>query len=81
MGKKTISVKLCKELKVVRASDLFKIGDRASWTYRHYLNHKSSTLITKRGTILRFTKNRTIAVIKFDKNKYPSRVLLDELGF
>lgn len=68
---------------IQKASDFFEIGDRASWTYRHWLNHKSSTLITKRGTILRLVNkgNKKIAVIKFDKNKYPSRVPIDELGF
>jgi len=66
-----------------KAEDMFEIGDRAEWTYRHWLNRKSSTLISKRGTILRFFNkgNTKMVIIQFDNNKYPSRVPIDELGF
>jgi hypothetical protein len=62
-------------------------GDRVSWTYIHHLNSKSSTIITKHGTLIRFScaiKNfryvaGTIAIVHFDNNKHPSKVPTKEL--
>lgn len=62
------------------------IGSRVSWTYEHHLNSKSSTWITKRGTVLEFVgekKKRYVsgvfAKVHFDGNKHPSKVRVSEL--
>lgn len=63
------------------------IGDRVTWTYKHSLNRKSKTYITKIGVIVGFTgaikKQRyvsgSVAIVLFDGNKHTSKVLLKEL--
>lgn len=65
----------------------FKKGDRVVWTYRHWLNSKSSTLLQKDGTFIETTgkkKNKryvsgTHAKVHFDGNKHPSVVPIKEL--
>jgi len=64
-----------------------KEGDIVEWTYKHWLNRKSYTLITKRGVIKEITgkvKNkryvsRPYEKVHFDGNKHPSIVPLKEL--
>lgn len=56
-----------------------KSGDLVQWTYKHWLNRKSYTTITKTGTILKITgkvKNKryvsgTHAKVHFKGNKHP----------
>jgi len=67
----------------------FKEGVRVSWTYKHFINRKSFTYITKTGTILEIAgkvKNvryvsGTHAKVQFDGNKYPSIVPIKELHY
>ena len=64
-----------------------KPGDTVAWTYKHWLNRKSCTTITKTGTILEITgkvKNKryvsgTHAKVHFKGNKHPCIKLLKEL--
>lgn len=64
-----------------------KEGSRVRWTYKHSLNRKSFTYVTKEGVLLEITgavKNEryvsgTHAKVHFDGNKHPSKVLLKEL--
>ena len=64
-----------------------KAGDRVKWTYKHQLNSKSFTWITKEGTLLEITgsvKNKcyvsgNYAKVHFNGNKYPSKVQIEEL--
>lgn len=66
---------------------MFKVGDRIKWQYNHHLNSKSYFVNVKTGVFIRIIKHREhwkhhccdIAVVKFDGNKNPSRVPLDEL--
>ena len=69
----------------------FNKGDRVTWTYKHTLNRKSSTYITKEGTFITRCKpnankglanmmwNTDFAIVHFDGNKNPSKVLIIEL--
>jgi len=56
----------------------FLIGDRVKWTYRHWLNRKSFTYITKEGTLVGSTTKGKVKV-HFEGNKYPSRIKLEQL--
>ena len=57
------------------------IGDRVSWTFRHHLNSKSSTLITREGFLLKIPNDyqHKKATVHFDRNKHPSKVWYTEL--
>ena len=64
----------------------FKSGDRIIWTYRHSLNSKSKTYITKHGRYLgkrhhtyRFKGDCQMAWVHFDGNKHKSCVPLYQL--
>lgn len=57
----------------------FKKGDRVQWTYKHWLNSKQFTYITKVGTVIEMTsfkKKRFVSgggvKVLFDGNKHPS---------
>lgn len=57
----------------------FKPGDRIIYTYRHWLNSKSSTLIRRNGAFVRYVKSRKDGkirecVVQIDTNKYTSTV-------
>ena len=65
-------------------------GDKVMWAYRHHYNSKSSSMITKKGVYVRpiVTKKSDggmrsttthYAMVKFNGNKYASRVLISEL--
>ena len=62
-------------------------GDRVNWTYEHHLNRYSSVYITKEGTLIKFTgETKSVryvsgkfALVHFDGNKHPSKVLVSEL--
>lgn len=62
-----------------------KYGDRIEWTYRHFVNSKSSTMRTKRGTfegLIKHTarhKGSQMAVVRFEGNKRQSKIPLIEL--
>lgn len=56
-----------------------EIGDRVEWTYKHNLNRKSYTMITKKGTIIRPVKKKIglsggYVIVKFDGNKGTSKI-------
>ena len=60
------------------------VGSRVRWTYKHHLNSKSYTYLTKDGTLLSYKKSNIsfsydMAIVKFDGNKTKSKVRLDEL--
>mgnify|MGYP001295633728 CR=1 FL=1 len=73
----------------------FKKGDKIEWTYEHSLNRKSKTHITKTGIFIRVLDMRKLsrarripqynseissyAIVHFDGNKNPSKVLINEL--
>lgn len=60
-------------------------GQRVQWTYTHYLNSKSCTRITKKGTIHSQCRDRHGLMVAdfvwviFDGNKGKSKVKLSEL--
>lgn len=62
-------------------------GDRVLWSYKHHLNSRSVTIITKAGTLLEITGKKkskryvsgTHAKVHFDGNKHPSTVPIKEL--
>jgi len=60
-------------------------GERIKWTYKHFVNAKSSTLRTKRGSfegLVRHTKTYNglqMAIVRFDGNKRQSNVPMSEL--
>jgi hypothetical protein len=60
---------------------------QVKWTYRHSLNSRSKTRITKHGEyygLVRHTaryRGSQLAVVKFDGNKRTSRVPFDDLIF
>lgn len=54
-------------------------GDRVSWTYRHNLNSKSYTYITKEGTVKKVYEDRGFAKVHFDGNRTLSAVDLTDL--
>ncbi len=64
-------------------------GDRIKWSYRHFLNRKSSFVRTKYGVYIRLVKHPTppdarwpqCAVVRFDGNKRVSRVPHCELEY
>lgn len=64
-----------------------KPGDNVKWTYKHYLNSKSFTYITKKGIVVDVTgavKNvryvsGSVAIVQFEGNKTKSKVPVDEL--
>lgn len=58
-----------------------EINKRVEWTYRHWLNSKSFTYVTKQGTFLRNSKKAGYAVVLFDGNKTKSQVLASELKY
>ncbi|MCK4817434.1 hypothetical protein KA005_16810 [bacterium] len=69
---------------------LFKPGDKIHWTYRHALNSKSSTLITKYGLFLRYVTSNykdggsrgthtIFCYVQFEGNKNPSKIRIDEM--
>lgn len=69
---------------------MYKKGDRVSWSYKHWLNSRSSTMITKHGVFIRkinrkqtYLKHgiieRKMGLVLFDGNKHPSRVPLISL--
>ena len=68
----------------MKNSDL-RLDDNVIWAYRHHLNHKSITIIVKRGRFLRQVKHRRpyygepMAYVWFEGNKNPSKVPLWEL--
>jgi hypothetical protein len=57
----------------------FKKGDRIEWTYKHHLNGRSFTYITKIGSVIGMTgavKNvryvsGSMVKVLFDGNKHP----------
>lgn len=70
-------------------SDVFKNGDIVLWTYKHFMNRKQFTYITKRGTFIRHVKYKKKhladwaihrrCIVKFDGNKTFSNVDVDQL--
>ncbi len=64
-----------------------KQGDKVEWTYKHHLNSRSYTLITKTGILIEITgkiKNTkyvsgTHAKVKFNGNKGVSVVPIKDL--
>jgi len=70
------------------ASEMKK-GQRVTWSYKHWLNSKSFTVITKTGTFLREGSSQRkvdvmswperFAIVHFDGNKNSSRVKLNEI--
>ena len=62
-------------------------GDKIKWSYRHFLNRKSSLMRTKYGIYIRLVKHPTpptkiwpqCAVVQFDGNKRVSRIPCCEL--
>ncbi len=77
------------EIKVTGCHDL-KYGDPVEWTYKHWLNSKQFTFVTKAATFIRYVrplKKFTAdwsatkkAVIKVYGNKNNSTVLATELS-
>lgn len=68
----------------------FQKGDKVRWTYKHHLNSKSVTFVTKEGIFLRkiekkYEPGRLLrpdlnrCLVQFKNNKYPSRVLVSEI--
>lgn len=53
-------------------------GSKIKWTYKHWLNSKSSTLITKNGILIEYISEK-LAKVLFNGNKHPSSVLVAEL--
>ncbi len=71
-------------MKATESTTKFAAGDQIEWTYRHTLNSRQSTLITKTGVVLRNAKRTKIykpqmVVVKFDRNKNPSTIPEGEL--
>jgi hypothetical protein len=70
-------------------TEQIKSGDRVKWTYTHHLNSRSSTRRTKTGTyygLIRHTVKHwrkpnaeQLACVRFDGNKWTSRVPVSDL--
>lgn len=75
-------------IEVTGCHDL-KLGDSVEWTYKHWLNSKQFTFVTKSAIFIRYVRpikkftadwNATKkAVIKVDGNKNNSTVSVNEL--
>ena len=58
----------------------FVKGDCVEWTYKHFLNRKSFTHITKRGKFVRMIGiSSGECLVHFRGNKNPSRVKAEEI--
>lgn len=74
-------------LKLATKPKAMKEGDRIKWTYKHWLNRKSFTWITKKGVVLEITGKKknvryvsgTHAKVHFEGNKHPSIIPIKEL--
>jgi len=76
-------------IEVTGCHDL-KLGDSVEWTYKHWLNSKQFTFVTKSAIFIRYVRpikkftadwNATKkAVIKVDGNKNNSTVSVNELS-
>ena len=69
---------------------IFRKDDCVLWTYKHYLNSKAYTLITKKGKFIRRIKSKRVdggaswdeyeyCLVHFRGNKNPSRVKIEEI--
>ena len=69
---------------------LFEPGDKIQWTYRHMLNRKSSTLITKYGLFIKYITSNykdggsrgthtVFCYVHFKGNKNKSKIKISEL--
>lgn len=68
------------ELTTHDCSAYFKKGHEITWTYKHHLNSRSYTLITKSGIFIKvIRKNPKKGIVHFNGNKNKSTVLLKEL--
>ena len=73
--------------KYMKEKRTFREGDKIKWTYKHYLNSKSYTLITKVGKYIRKIATPICnqddkyeyCLVHFEGNKHPSRVLISEI--
>lgn len=45
------------------------LGKKVTWTYRHYLNKRSFTTITKEGVVVGVCRNENYIKVKFNGNK------------
>jgi len=76
--------------KYMKEKRTFRAGDCVKWTYKHYLNANSSTLITKRGKFIRKIHSvvgemynrhgvNEFCLVHFEGNKNPSRIRIEEI--
>jgi len=76
--------------KYMKEKRTFRKGDIVKWTYKHHLNSKQFTLITKIGKFISKIDTKRVdggmrwierdyCKVHFKGNKQPSKVLIDEI--
>lgn len=45
------------------------LGKKVNWTYKHYLNGRSFTTISKEGIVIGICKDKNFVKVKFKGNK------------